>query len=476
MVEKLRSDQGIIVVSNRLPVSLECSGGTCHSSPVSGGLVTALSPVLTVSKGTWIGWAGSPDVEGVDEALRFFSKETGYNLLQVGLTAGQIRNFYYGFTNEIIWPLFHDIQFQCNFNPDYWQTYLDVNALFACKVVETGGTDDYVWVHDYHLMHVAKYMRDAGDYRKTGFFLHIPFPSVDCFLKLPWRSELLHALLEFDQIGFQTSHDRKNFVQCIAALAPHVRVHGRGQVVRATVGNRMVKIGAFPISIDYKKFYQAARTAGVRKHVQQIHQALPHKNIILGVDRLDYTKGIPHRLEAMQKLLSTYPELQGKISLLQIVVPSREEIPLYARLKKDIEQLVGKINGQFSHPDYVPIHYQYRNLPFEELIAYYRASSMALVTPLRDGMNLVAKEYCAANVERTGVLLLSEFAGASAQLRNGAILVNPFDVEGVAAAIHRAYLMEKVERQKRMVRMRESIRKNDIFKWVDSFFASAFAK
>lgn len=476
MPNSVGADQGVIVVSNRLPVSLECSGGTCHSSPVSGGLVTALSPVLTASKGTWVGWAGAPDVEGVDAALRLFSEGTGYSLSQVGLTPEQIQDFYFGFTNQIIWPLFHASQFECNFDPDYWRTYLDVNALFASRIIENGDADDYVWVHDYHLMHVAKYMREAGDRRRTGFFLHIPFPSVDRFKHLPWRSELLQALLEYDQIGFQTLHDRRNFIQAISVLVPHVRVAGRGQVVHAIVGSRVVKIGAFPISIDYKKFYQAARSSSVRKAAQQVHKALPSSEVILGVDRLDYTKGIPLRLKAMRKLLTEYPELQGKVSLLQIVVPSRATIPLYAKLKKKIERLVGQINGEFSVPGYVPIHYQYRNLSFDELLAYYRASSIALVTPLRDGMNLVAKEYCAANVDRTGVLVLSEFAGAAAQLRNGAILVNPFDVEGVAAAIHQAYTMEKKERQRRMDRMRESIRKNDIFKWVDSFFASAFAK
>ncbi|MEZ0575402.1 trehalose-6-phosphate synthase, partial [Halodesulfovibrio aestuarii] len=242
------------------------------------------------------------------------------------------------------------------------------------------------------------------------------------------------------------------------------------------IGSRTVKIGAFPISIDYKKFYKTARSASVRKSAQQVHKALPSSQVILGIDRLDYTKGIPHRLRAMHQLLTDHPEIQGKLSLLQVVVPSRAAIPMYAELKKEIERLVGQINGEFSVPGYVPIHYQYRNLSFDELIAYYRACSIALVTPLRDGMNLVAKEYCAANVERTGVLVLSEFAGAAAQLRNGAILVNPFDVEGVAAAIHQAYTMEKKMRQRRMDRMRESIRKNDIFKWVDSFFASAFAK
>ncbi|WP_290918612.1 trehalose-6-phosphate synthase [Halodesulfovibrio sp.] len=476
MPHSLEADQGIIVVSNRLPVSLECAGGMCHSSPVSGGLVTALSPVLTANRGIWIGWAGTPDVEGVDTALRLFSEETGYRLLQVGLTTEQIQDFYFGFTNQIIWPLFHSAQFECNFNPDYWRTYLDVNALFAFKTIESGEPDDYVWVHDYHLMHVAKYMREAGDCRKTGFFLHIPFPSVDSFRRLPWRTELLQALLQYDQIGFQTLHDRRNFIQALSVLVPHVRISGRGQVLHAFVDGRVVKIGAFPISIDYKKFNQTARTSCVRKSAQQVLKALPNRTVMLGVDRLDYTKGIPLRLNAMHRLLTEYPELQGKVSLLQVVVPSRASIPMYARLKKEIERLVGQINGEFSIPGYVPVHYQYRNLTFDELLAYYRASSIALVTPLRDGMNLVAKEYCAANVDRSGVLILSEFAGAAAQLRNGAILVNPFDVEGVAAALHQAYLMDKKERLRRMDRMRESIRKNDIFKWVDSFFASAFAK
>ncbi|MCG8531874.1 MAG: trehalose-6-phosphate synthase [Desulfovibrionales bacterium] len=466
---------GILVVSNRLPVSLECSGGTCHSSPVSGGLVTALAPVLQKNKGTWVGWSGAPDVDGVDSALQLFSRDTGYTLVPVGLSSDQIDKFYYGFTNEVLWPLFHNIQSECNFDPLYWQVYLDVNALFACKVVESGSGEDYVWVHDYHLMLVAKYMREADDHRRTGFFLHIPFPAVDTFMQLPWRSELLCALLEFDQLGFQTVHDRNNFVAAVQHLFPAVTVAGHGDILTASVGERTIRIGAFSISIDFEKFAKGADCACAKDHVETLHGAFSKQEIILGVDRLDYTKGIPHRLHAMQRLLRSSPELRGKVSLLQVVVPSRAEIPMYAALKNEIERLVGQINGEFSQPGYVPIHYQYRNLVFEELLAYYRTSRIALVTPLRDGMNLVAKEYCAANIDRNGVLILSEFAGAADELRNGAILVNPFDVEGVAAAIRHAYFMEEGERRKRMDRMRESIRTNDIFTWVDTFFASAGA-
>jgi trehalose 6-phosphate synthase len=338
---------------------------------------------------------------------------------------------------------------------------------------------DFLWVHDYHLMNVAAELRRAGVESRIGFFLHIPFPSLDLFLKLPWRMELITALLQFDLIGFQTMRDRRNFVQCVRALVKEAEIEGRGRghVLLASALGRVVRIGAFPISIDYNAFMRQAATAEVAERSRELHRLLPNRKLILGVDRLDYTKGIPLRLKAFQILLERHPELRERVSFIQVVVPSREDIPRYRDLKTEIEQLVGNINGAFVRPGgWVPVWYVYRSLARLDLLAYYRAADVALITPLKDGMNLVAKEYCACSIEEDCALILSEFAGAAEQLARGALLVNPYDVEGVAETVYRAYHMDKGERQARMRRMRRAIREYDVFWWVDSFLRAAITK
>ncbi|MBG0776462.1 MAG: trehalose-6-phosphate synthase [Desulfovibrionaceae bacterium] len=473
MTEEPIDPQRLVVISNRLPVALKKVEGRWKLTPGSGGLVSAMAPVLRDRGGTWIGWTGTSG--DVDKSLiTDFSRNAGYDLRPVPLEEEEVRGFYQGFSNEIIWPLFHGFQSRCNFEPNYWHDYLTVNRKFAEQAQAVSGPGDYIWVHDYHLMHVAWWLRQMGCRRNLGFFLHIPFPPVDIFVTLPWRAKIIQALLEFDLVGFHTYRDRRNFIQCVNLFNPGAKTRGRGPVVTLTVGERTTRVGFFPIGIDYKAFSDTARKKSVVEEAHEFQRALRKRTIILGVDRLDYSKGIPERFEAIRETLKRYPELIGKISLVQVVVPSREEVGEYKALKDEIERLVGEINGEFTRPGYIPIHYQYRSLGREELIAYYRAASMALVTPLRDGMNLVAKEYCACNP--SGVLFLSEFAGAAAQLQNGALLVNPYDVVGVAKAIHRAYHMEKAERSQRMRKMRETVRKYHIFWWVDSFLRAGFGR
>jgi trehalose 6-phosphate synthase len=463
-------------VSNRLPVALKQVDGQWKAFGGSGGLVSAMAPVLRDRGGTWVGWSGAADVPNAGELLANFSSKAGYELQPVDLTEQEVQEFYFGFANEVVWPLFHDFQSRANFKPEYWHTYVEVNRKFAEQVAEASSENDYIWVHDYHLMHVAWWLRKMGVKRRTGFFLHIPFPPPDIYVKMPWRDKLIKALMEFDLAGFHTMQDRRNFQSCVKMFSQNSKIRGRGPVVTLTKDEGAMQVGAFPISIDYKNFQDTARKKSVAKQSREIQSHLQKRKLILGVDRLDYTKGIPQRLEAMRRALETYPELQGKISLIQVVVPSREKVPEYQALKEEIERLVGEINGQFSAPGYIPIHYHYRSLPREQLVAYYRAAAMALITPLRDGMNLVAKEYCACNVGLGGVLFLSEFAGAAAHLQSGAVLVNPYDVEGVASAIHRAFSMDAKEKRERMKRMRAHVRKYDIFWWVDSFLQAAFGR
>ncbi len=469
----------LIVVSNRLPFTFRRdAGGAWHAEPGGGGLVTALLPVLRDRGGTWIGWTGTTgDVGELAPALAKAGADAGYTLQGVPLTVEEMEKFYLGFSNEIIWPLFHDLQSLCNFDPAYWRTYCDVNSKYADVVKAHAALGDFIWIHDYHLMNVGAELRRRGVTSRMGFFLHIPFPSPDLFLKLPWRLSLLQALLEFDLIGFQTAHDRRNFVQCVRLLMKDVSIEGRGQVLEARVGKREVRIGAFPISIDFAAFQRGAATPEVKDKALELHRLLPKRKLILGIDRLDYTKGIPLRLRAFENLIERYPDLRERVSFIQVVVPSREDIPEYHRLRTEIEQLVGNINGKFARPGgWVPIWYEYRSLSRLELLAYYRAADIALITPLKDGMNLVAKEYCTCSIEEDCVLILSEFAGAASQLYRGALLVNPYDIEGVADTIHRACGMDPAERHARMRRMRNSIREYDVFWWVDSYLRAAITK
>jgi trehalose 6-phosphate synthase len=470
------SESRLVAVSNRLPIALSRRDGEWVVKPGAGGLVTAMAPVLRNRGGLWIGWAGGSDDAGYEEVMETASREAGYDLHTVFLTPEEAYNYYYGFSNEVIWPLFHDLQTRCNFRPEYWRHYLQVNRKFAKVTAERSRQEDFIWVHDYHLMHVAQSLMEFGVDRTVGFFLHIPFPPVDVFLKLPWRAQILKTLLEYDLIGFQTLRDRRHFVQCLQHLIPGVRVSGRGSLLRVTVGERRVRVGVFPISIDFAAFARDAESQPVTDSAWYLHEALPERKVVLGVDRLDYTKGIPERLEAFRNALVRFPELRGKMTLVQVVVPSREEVPEYQALKAEIDRLVGEINGQFTMSGWVPIHYLYRSLDRVELLAYYRLAEIALITPLKDGMNLVAKEYCTCDLEESGVLILSEFAGAAAQFHRWAIMVNPYDVEGISDAIHRAFYMEQSERSERMRRLRSAVRRRDIFWWVNSFLKAAFSR
>ena len=467
---------GLVVVSNRLPVRLQVHGdGRREITPGPGGLVTALAPVLRDRGGTWIGWSGTADVphEELEPLFAGAARAAGYRLRPVLLGEEDVRDFYHGFANEVLWPLFHDLQTRCRFLPRYWYRYLDVNRRFAREIVRWSRRE-YIWVHDYHLVHVGQALRSLGVDRRIGFFLHVPFPPVDVFLRLPWRAEILRALLAYDLIGFQTPRDRRNFLQCLQHLVRDLRPQGRGPVIELVGGGRTIRVGAFPISIDFREFNRLARTPEVTRRVRDLRQALGERKIVLGVDRLDYTKGIPERLEAFRTLLERHPDLRGKISLVQVVVPSREGVEEYQQLKAEIERLVGDINGRFTGWGWVPIHYHYRSLPRDELVAWYRAADIAFVTPLKDGMNLVAKEYCACQVDGGGLLVLSEFAGAAAQLHRGALLVNPHDIEGVAETLYRGITMDPAERRARMRRLRDNIRRYDIFWWVDAFLEAAY--
>lgn len=466
------SRKRLIVVSNRLPVNAEEQNGALALRPSSGGLVTALLPVLRQGGGCWIGWTGSDADPALAACLRQCAGEK-YSFEPVWLSAAEKSCYYQGFCNQIVWPLFHDLPSRCDFDPAYWDAYCAVNEKFADAVEQAWRSDDFVWVHDYHLMLVADCLRARGLRHQVGYFHHIPFPHPDILEKLPWRKELLGALLQFNTVGFQTARDRRNFVACVRQFLPKVQVRAVAGRLLVRSDSRCAMVGAYPISIDYEEFAGLAADAATVAAASKIRHDLGGTRVILGVDRLDYTKGILERLKSFETLLAANSDVRGRVSLVQIVVPSREEIGEYQQLKLSIERRVSQINGKYATPGRVPVHYLYRSLSREELVAFYRAADVALVTPLRDGMNLVAKEFCACRGDELGVLILSEFAGAAAELNCGALIVNPYDTDGVAAALHSALRMDEREQRARMRAMRESIRTRDVFHWARSFRALA---
>ena len=462
-----------VIVSNRLPVAVRKRRGRWTIEPSSGGLVSALSPVLKERGGVWVGWPGSHDQAPVKKLLSGALDEVGYRVEPIMLSKQEVNEYYYGFSNATLWPLFHSLLGRAVFNRDHWHAYKEVNARFARAVVSSCEKEDFIWVQDYQLLLVGSELRKLGIKRKVGFFLHIPFPSPDMFMRLPWRKVLLESILCYDLIGFQTNTDRKNFIQCVKILIPSATISYRRPNSVVSHEGRTSLVGAYPIGIDFVKYNDLAKSKEVEKAAWLLHEKFPGHKLIVGVDRLDYTKGIPQRFEAFELALQKYPQLRKEVSLIQVVVPSRMEVPEYKLMKRELDELVGRINGKFTVLGWVPIHYVFRSLKPVQLVAHYRSCEIALITPLNDGMNLVAKEYCASCTEDNGVLILSEFAGAAAQLKRGAILVNPYDVERMADAIYRAYSMSGKERQKRMRMLRAEVRQNNVFRWVQSFFHTA---
>jgi trehalose 6-phosphate synthase len=421
-----------------------------------------------------VGWPGI--LEGEAHDLRRvldeeFSREV-YRVEPVSLTRDEQRDFYLGFCNEVLWPLFHGLLDRCRFQARCWDVYRRVNRKYAAAIERAAEPGQLVWVHDYHLMTVGEELRNLGCESRLGFFLHIPFPPPDLFERLPWGRAILKALLRYDVVGFQTRRDWRNFLDCIRLLCPtENRVHGDVVLSRDTP-ERPTRVGVHPISIEWSVFGDKARAAAVGARAAELRAEVGTELMILGVDRLDYTKGVPEKLSGFERALERYPELRGRVTLVQLVIPSRVKIPEYHRLKARIEGLVGRINGRFTRRGWAPIQYQFGSWPQAELLAFYRGADVALVTPLRDGMNLVSKEYVAASVER-GALILSEFAGSAEELRDGALLVNPHDTEAMAGAIHRALTLSAPEQRERLERMQAWVREHDVHDWVRAFLARA---
>jgi trehalose 6-phosphate synthase/phosphatase len=459
----------VIVISNRLPLSVVQENGVARVTRSSGGLVTALEPILREQGGTWIGNGGTNGDPAITRMLEAEGRKAGFECRPVYVSEEEERNFYEGFSNQVLWPLFHDFIGECRFEPEYWEAYRRVNGKFADEAMTLFCENPQLWVHDYQLMCVGAELRDRGCEGRIAFFLHTPFPSHDVYAKMPWRRELLESMLHYDLIGLQTERDVRNLVSCIRRLVPGAVVTSDHAAHLVAWQGRKTVIRDFPISIDFDEFSEAASLPQIEARVKDLQRELATRQVIFGVDRQDYTKGIPHRLRAFGELLRRKPEMIGNVTLVQVVVPSRQNIPGYEALKSRIEHLVASINGEYTQPGWVPIHYIHRPVPREELVALYRVADVALVTPLKDGMNLVAKEFCASRIHDRGVLVLSEFAGAAAEMDRGALIVNPFDVIGVADALEQALEMPVEEQMERMHRLRRLLRYADVHRWVRDF-------
>jgi trehalose 6-phosphate synthase len=449
-------------------MALEQVDGNAQMAPVSGGLVTALTPVMNRNHGLWVGWPGCDPQVDPSRAVRDWNASHGYKLAVVPLTPEEIAGYYQGFANQTIWPLFHDLLGRASFEWDHWRAYCAVNRRFAEVVDAHADPVDHVWVHDYQLLMVGQQLRAMRPHQRLSFFLHIPFPAVDLFRRLPWKGEILRALLDYDRIGFQTARDRRNFVHCLREFVPNVEAETTGREATIRGNGWRVIAGHYPISIDFQEFHEGASRAEVAAMVPIIREQYRCEQLILGVDRLDYSKGIPERFLALERALEKHPDLIGRIALVQLVIPSRVDVPEYQKLRSLIDESAGRINARFAREGWMPIHYMFREMDRTTLLSYYRACEVALLTPLRDGMNLVAKEYCASTVDNRGALVLSEFAGAAEELRPHAICVNPHDREQTADAIHAACTMDPERRQRRMMSLRADIRRNDVHRWLRS--------
>ena len=461
-----------IIISNRLPVQLQIDNGNITAIPSVGGLATGMKSVHSGGDSLWIGWSGLTDEEIPDGLAPEIDKALAkHGSSKVNLTSEEVDGFYYGFSNRTIWPLFHYFLEYSEFELESWDTYKSVNQKFADAILKEAGDNDTIWVHDYQLMLVPQMVREKRPNISIGFFLHIPFPSYEIFRTLPWRKEVLMGLLGSDLIGFHTYDYERHFLSSVRRLL--------GLDVSFNdiyLEDRVIKVDSFPMGIDYKKFSDAAKKhdenkTGQRSELQRrldMHkESDPEAKFFLSIDRLDYSKGIAKRLNAFEYFLTKYPQYKEKVRLIVLAVPSRSNVPQYQLLKKEIDELVGRINGEFSTVSWTPIWYFYRSMPFENLIDLYTSSDIAWLTPIRDGMNLVAKEYIATRTDKTGVLILSEMAGSANEM-NEALLINPNNFEEIAEPAISLKIRTPVDHSYKSRRL-----SNDILKGIVKDFGNA---
>ncbi|ORV07470.1 trehalose-phosphate synthase [Mycolicibacterium canariasense] len=457
-----------VVVANRLPIDqVRLPDGTTTWKRSPGGLVTALEPLLRKQRGAWIGWPGVPDSD--EQPI----VQEGLQLFPVRLSAEDVAEYYEGFSNATLWPLYHDVIVKPEYRREWWERYVEVNRRFAEATSKAAAPGATVWVQDYQLQLVPKMLRKLRPDLTIGFFLHIPFPPVELFMQMPWRTEIIEGLLGADLVGFHLPGGAQNFLilarRLVGANTSRGTVGVRSRFGEVQVGFRTVKVGAFPISIDSAELDAKARDRGIRQRAKQLRSELGNpRKIMLGVDRLDYTKGIDVRLKAFADLLADKRADRTDTVLVQLATPSRERVESYIEMREGIERQVGHINGEYGEVGRPVVHYLHRPVPRDELIAFFVAADIMLVTPLRDGMNLVAKEYVACRSDLGGALVLSEFTGAAAELRQ-AYLCNPHHTDGVKEAIEQALTQTPEEGRRRMRALRRQVLAHDVDRWARSF-------
>ncbi|MGH3906604.1 MAG: alpha,alpha-trehalose-phosphate synthase (UDP-forming) [Pseudonocardiaceae bacterium] len=462
------TEAGFVVVANRLPVDLErLPDGTQRWKSSPGGLVTALEPFLRSRHGAWVGWPGVSDVE-----VEAFA-DGDLTLHPVPLSNQEVSDYYEGFSNATLWPLYHDVVAPPVFHRGWWESYVNINERFAAATAKVAGQGATVWVQDYQLQLVPRMLRERRPDLRIGFFLHIPFPPVELFMQLPWRTEIVRGLLGADLVGFHLPGGAQNFLYLarqLAGMTVSKNTVGVGlRTGRVEAGDRTVRVGAFPISIDSAALDRMARSAPVRRRAAEIRDELGNpKTVLLGVDRLDYTKGIDVRLHALRELYAEGRICADDVVMVQLATPSRERVEHYQRMRHDIEQAVSWINGEFGRVGHPAVHYVHKSIPRNELVAFFVAADVMLVTPVRDGMNLVAKEYVACRHDLGGTLVLSEFAGAAAELTS-AFLVNPHDLDGIKNTVHQAITVDPEEGRRRMRALRRQVMTHDVDRWARSF-------
>ncbi|MEZ4286603.1 MAG: trehalose-6-phosphate synthase [Polyangiales bacterium] len=456
-----RSKPKLVVVSNRGPYRHEVSRGKERWVRSAGGLVAALDPVLQQRGGVWISAKQAKDFD----TIKVPGPRLEYDLAYISLSRAQEEGFYEGVSNAVLWPLLHSFPPTIHVGEARWRTYTGANERFAQVVLEASRSNDLIWVHDYHLMLVPRFVRNERARARIGWFCHVPWPPAHMFGILPWRQEILEGLLASDVIGFHIDEYVQYFLECVERFTDYKVSRNK-----ISVGDRTVSVITAPIGIAVRELKELANDPDVETEVQRIRHSVGNRRMILGVDRLDYTKGIPERLLAFERLLMRNPKARNNYVFVQVMVPSRTDVRAYAELKDNIDRMVGDINGRYSETGRLPIHYLYRNLSQRALVAHYRAADIALLTPLRDGMNLVAQEYVASRIDDDGVLVLSEFTGAAHHLTD-ALLVNPYDVEGVTNAIDTALRMPRAEAAKRMRALQKSVERLDVHRWADTYLA-----
>lgn len=462
-----------IIVSNRLPLQVSIRKNSLEVTPSVGGLATGMKSVHAEGNGIWVGWSGIVEEELDDDLSVKVAKEIRKEkCVAVSLTTQDIEEYYEGLSNRALWPLFHYFMEYTEFEQKEWEAYKRVNEKFAEVVLDNLEDGDTVWVHDYQLLLLPELIKEKKPNTTIGFFLHIPFPSYEIFRTFPWRREILTGMLGADLLGFHTYDYERHFLSSIKRI---LRLEVNFNNI--SYHDRTIKVDSFPMGIDYNKFYEAAldhnrkpkEKSELQKRLEE--HTLEGKKLILSIDRMDYTKGIPNRIKAFEYFLDKFPEYKEKVRLVMLAVPSRSNVPQYQKLKRETDELVGRINGKFATVSWTPIWYFYRSLPFDDLIDLYISSDVALITPIRDGMNLVAKEYVATRTKGDGVLILSEMAGASQEM-NEALLINPSNFENFADSLKEALTMPLKEQQKRMRFLQKRLKRYDVEKWAEEFLKS----